>query len=40
MISENIFPNILCSVVFRDGSLEVPHAEVMQYNEYLFRMFA
>jgi len=40
MISENIFLNILCFVVFRDGSLEVPHAEATQYNEYLFRMFA
>jgi len=27
-------------VVLRDGSLEVPHAEVMRYNKYLFRIFA
>ena len=40
MIYENIFLAILCSVAFRDGSLEVPHAEVTRYNEYLFRMFA
>jgi len=39
MISENIFSNILV-LIFRDGSLEVPHAEATLYNEYLFRVFA
>ena len=38
MISENIFLNILCSLldINRDGSLEVPQAKATRYNDNVF----
>jgi len=37
---QKIYFQIFFVLVFRDGSLEVPHAEATSYNKNLFRMFA